>query len=186
MAERLPAGQRWIDEPIVYDIGPVPPIRLDEFRLRVYGNVDRPIALTWEEILAMPCVRLTRDFHCVTTWSVRDVVWEGVRAREIGELVSPHQGTQWVIAHGRDGYTTNVPYADFVRPDSLLAYRMNDAPLETKRGFPLRLVIPALYAWKSAKYVQAIEFLAQLRRGFWEQRGYHDRGDPWREERFRT
>ena len=134
MAKRLPAGQRWIDEPIVYDIGPVSPIRLDDFRLRVYGDVDRPIALTWEEILAMPCARLTRDFHCVTTWSVKDVVWEGVRAREIGELVSPHQGTQWVIAHGRDGYTTNVSYADFVRPDSLLAYRMNDAPLETNRG----------------------------------------------------
>ena len=85
---------------MVYDIGRVPPVRLDEFRLRVHGSVDRPIELTWEEILALPCARLTRDFHCVTTWSVRDVAWEGVRAREIAERVSPHPGTQWVIAHG--------------------------------------------------------------------------------------
>jgi len=185
-AERLPPGQRWIDEPIVYDIGPVPAVTLDAFRLRVSGNVAEPTTLTWEEILALPRVRLTRDFHCVTAWSVKDVIWEGVPAREIAKRVSPHPGTRWVIAHGRDGYTTNIPYSDFVHPDSLLAYRMNGAPLPPEHGHPLRLVIPTLYAWKSAKYVEAIEFLPQLRRGFWEERGYHDHGDPWREERFRA
>ena len=184
--ERLPPGQRWLEKPIVYSIGPVPPVDLDAFRLRVFGAVEDPVTLCWEEIMAMPCARLERDFHCVTTWSVKDIVWEGVRTRDLADRVSPDPEARWVLVRGRDGYTTNVPIEDFRRPDSLIAYGMNDEPLPGERGHPIRLVIPALYAWKSAKYVREIEFLVHRQRGFWEERRYHDRGDPWREERFRV
>ncbi len=184
--ERLPRGQRWLDEPIVYDIGPVPPVDLDTYRLRLCGAVAKPLTLRWKEILALPCVELIRDFHCVTTWSVRAIAWEGVRVRDLVDRVVPDPEALWVLARGRDGYSTNVPIEDFVQPDNILAFRMNGRRLSPEHGYPLRLVIPALYAWKSAKYVEDIEFLTHLQRGFWEERGYHDRGDPWREERFRT
>ena len=185
-AERLPVGQRWVEKPIVYDICHVPPIDLNTFRLRVSGAVQEPMSFSWDDILALPCSRLVRDLHCVTAWSVQDVAWEGVRTKEIVDRVIPDPEAKWVFVRGRDGYTTNLPIEDFGRPDSLLAYRMGDAPLRVEHGHPLRLVIPALYAWKSAKYVEEIEFLAHLRRGYWEERGFHDRGDPWREERFRV
>jgi len=185
-AERLPRGQRWIEKPVVYDIGAVPPVDLESFRLRISGAVQNALRLSWDELLALPCARLSRDFHCVTAWSVRDLVWEGVRTPDLIARALPDPEAHWVLVRGLDGYTTNVPIEDFVRPDSLLAYRLNDAPLPLEHGYPLRLVVPALYAWKSAKYVTEIEFLTHLRRGFWEERGYHDRGDPWREERFRV
>jgi len=184
--ERLPEGQRWLDEPIVYDIGPVAPVDLEAYRLRLFGAVAHPLTLTWQEIVAMPCVELVRDFHCVTAWSVRSIAWQGVRVRDLIDRVTPDPEALWVLVRGRDGYSTNVPIEDFARPDNLLAYRMNGVPLPSKHGHPLRLVLPGLYAWKSAKYVETIEFLSHLKRGFWEERGYHDRGDPWREERFRT
>ena len=184
--ERLPPGQRWLEKPIVHDIGPVPPVDLNAYRLRVFGAVKDPVTFSWEQIVAMPCAKLERDFHCVTAWSVKDIVWEGVRTRDLVNRVSPDPEARWVFVRSRDGYTTNVPIEDFRRPDSLLAYRMNGEPLPGEHGNPLRLVIPALYAWKSAKYVHEIEFLVHRERGFGEERGYHDRGDPWREERFRV
>lgn len=185
MADRLPPGQRWIDAPLVYDIGPVPSIDLSAFRLAVAGAVESPLLLSWDEVLSLPCTRLVRDVHCVTSWSVRDVVWEGVRVRELVDRVLPSPDVRWVTVRGRDGYATSIPLEDFARPDSLLAYRMNGLPLAEHHGHPLRLVVPALYAWKSAKYVERIEFSVHIQRGFWEERGYHDRGDPWREERYR-
>jgi DMSO/TMAO reductase YedYZ molybdopterin-dependent catalytic subunit len=186
MVERLPSGQRWLDEPIVYDVANVPPVNLSTYVLSVLGAVAHPAALSWEELLSLPCVELVRDFHCVTTWSVRDIKWEGVRTRELVDRVAPDPDARWVLVSGRDGYTTNMPIEDFSRPDSLLAYRMNGAEIPPDHGHPLRLVVPALYAWKSAKYVERIEFLTHLKRGYWEERGYHDRGDPWREERYRV
>ena len=186
MDERLPRGQRWIDDLIVYDIARVSPQDMSTFTLRLSGLLEIPMELTWQQLLELPCARIVRDFHCVTTWSVKDVVWEGVRTRDILDRVLPSANVSWVLAHGRDGYTTSVPFDAFGHPDSLLAYRMNDAPLPMEHGGPLRLVIPSLYAWKSAKYVNRLEFAAQMKRGFWEERGYHDRGDPWLEERFRV
>ncbi len=186
MDERLPRGQRWIDQPIVYDIARVEPLDVAEYRLRLSGLVESPGVLSWEELQSFPCARIVRDLHCVTTWSVKDVEWEGVRTQSIIERVSPSPDVQWVLARGRDGYVTCVPYDAFSRPDSLLAFRMNGDPLPLEHGQPVRLVVPSLYAWKSAKYVDRLEFVRSLRRGYWEERGYHDRGDPWREERFRT
>jgi len=185
MDRRLPPGQRWIDHPIVYDIAPVPAAETRDFRLRLWGSVEDPLELSWEQLLELRQETVIADFHCVTRWSVPDVRWEGVPARSLLEHVRLLPGTLWVMAHGREGYSTDVPLAYFSRSDTLLAHSMNGKPLDEEHGAPLRLVVPALYAWKSAKYLTGLEFLQRRRPGFWEERGYHPRGDPWREERFR-
>lgn len=185
MRGRLPPGQRWVDEPIVYDIAPVPPLGLGEYRLRVDGEVERPLELSWGEVLRLPAVESVADFHCVTGWSVRGLRWTGVPGRAIAELARPRPGVAWVMAYGREGYTTVLPYEAFLREDTLLAYGLNGEALPPRHGWPLRLVVPSLYAWKSAKYLVRLEFLKEKRLGYWEERGYHDRGDPWREERYR-
>jgi DMSO/TMAO reductase YedYZ molybdopterin-dependent catalytic subunit len=186
MDKRLPNGQRWIEDPIVYDIAHVERLEPTAARLRLSGLIETPIVLTWDQLMEMPCAKIVRDFHCVTSWSVQDVEWEGIRTQVLLDRLSPSPEVQWVLARGRDGYVTSVPYEAFARPDSLLAYRMNGKLLSLEHGQPVRLVIPSLYAWKSAKYLDQLDFVHALTRGFWEQRGYHDRGDPWREERFRT
>ncbi len=185
MTERLPPGQRWIDEPIVYDIAHVPPIDLSEARLLLTGAVANERELTWADLVALPRIAVTRDFHCVTRWSVKDVEWEGIATRTLTDLAMPLPGVTWVLAVCREGYTTGVPYERFIAEDSLVATRMNGEPLRPEHGCPLRLVVPSLYAWKYAKYLTELRFLTERRRGFWEERGYHDVGDPWREERFR-
>ncbi len=181
----LPVGQRWIEEPIPYDIGPVPDLDLSGFRLRLFGAVERPCELSWDELIRLPRVTVQADFHCVTGWSVPDLVWEGVSSQATADLVRPRQEVAWVMAHGRDGYSANIPYAHFLASDSLLAHRMNGDLLRPEHGHPLRLVVPSLYAWKSAKYLSALEFRFAARHGYWESRGYHDVGNPWRGERYR-
>jgi DMSO/TMAO reductase YedYZ molybdopterin-dependent catalytic subunit len=183
---RLPPGQTWIDRPVVYDVAVASPLSREEYRLRLFGAVTAPAELTWRDLQTLPCAVIQRDMHCVTTWSVPDVRWEGILARDILANVEVDPLVHWVLAWGRDGYSTNIPFAAFARPDTLLAFRMNGEDLPLAHGGPVRLVVPSLYAWKSAKYVEGIEFCRELRRGFWESRGYHDRGDPWSEERFRT
>ncbi len=183
--KRLPPGQRWIDHLVPYDIGPVPPLDLHQFRLRLTGEVDNPVELNWDELMRLPQVEIQQDFHCVTGWSVADVRWEGVPARAVIALVRPHADVRWVMALGREGYSTNVPYEHFARETTVLAYRMNGQPLAPENGAPLRLVVPSLYAWKSAKYLMELRFMRERRRGYWEERGYHDVGDPWQEERYR-
>jgi DMSO/TMAO reductase YedYZ molybdopterin-dependent catalytic subunit len=183
--KKLPPGQSWREDLIVYDIAPLPPLDLRNFRLRVFGRVRHPCELSWEELQALPRQRIRADFHCVEGWSVPDLVWEGVPAAAILHLVRPEPEAAWVLAHGHEGYTTTVPFAYFSRPDTLLAFSLNGEPLPPQHGWPLRLVVPSLYAWKSAKYLVALEFLRDLRRGHWEEKGYHDVGDPWREERRR-
>ncbi len=185
MIPKLPPGQRWIEGLIVYDIGPVPPLDLQNFRLRLFGAVANPQELRWEDLLALPQAQVRADFHCVEGWSVPDLLWEGVLGATIVDLVRPEPDVAWVVAHGREGYTTNVPFSYLLRPDTILAHSLNGKPLPLEHGWPLRLVVPSLYAWKSAKYLVALEFRRDLRRGYWEERGYHDVGDPWREERRR-
>ncbi|MCS7216184.1 MAG: molybdopterin-dependent oxidoreductase [Candidatus Bipolaricaulota bacterium] len=185
MSGRLPPGQRWVEELIVYDIGPVPPLDLRDFRLRLVGAVAQPQELTWAELLALPQVQVRADFHCVEGWSVPDLLWEGVSGATLVELVRPDPEAAWVVAYGRDGYSTNVPLPHFARPETVLAHSLNGNPLPLEHGWPLRLVVPSLYAWKSAKYLVALEFRRDLKRGYWEERGYHDVGDPWRGERRR-
>lgn len=185
ISSQLPPGQRWVDRPIVYDVAPAGPVDLASFRLRLHGAVRRPLEFSWTDLQALPRTRVARDFHCVTAWSVRAIPWEGVLTAELVGRVEPDSDANWVLARGRDGYSTLVPLDAFAASDSLVAYRMADAPLLPEHGYPLRLVVPSLYAWKSAKYLDELEFLRAPVRGFWEARGYHDRGDPWKEERYR-
>jgi len=182
---RLPPGQRWVDRLIVYDVAAVPPVDPQQVSLRLFGDVDRPIDLSLIAFSRLPQVEATCDLHCVTRWSVRDVHFAGVSTRTILDLVRPTASVTWVIAHGREGYRTNVPSDHFAREETLLALEMNGEPLAAEHGAPLRLVVPSLYLWKSAKYLSALEFTSAMRRGTWEEAGYHDVGDPWREERFR-
>ncbi len=183
--DRLPPGQKWIGAPIPYDIvDQLPEVDLQNYRLRVWGEVENPMEFTYEEILKLPSVRLIADFHCVTRWSVKDLAWEGVQTLEICKLVKPKLEAKFVMVHCLEGYTTNLPLEYFSAEDSILAYKMNGQVIPKRHGYPLRLVVPQLYAWKSAKYVTGIEFMKEDKAGFWEARGYNMKGDPWKEERY--
>ncbi len=183
--DRLPPGQRWISAPIPYDIvDELPEVDIKEYRLRVWGEVENPMEFTYEDLLNLPAVKLIADFHCVTRWSVEDLTWEGVQTLEICKLVNPKSEAKFVIIHCLEGYTTNLPFEYFSAEDSILAYKMNGQVIPRRHGYPLRLVVPQLYAWKSAKYVTGIEFMKEDRPGFWELRGYNMKGDPWKEERY--
>ncbi len=169
----------------VLDAGGPPRVDLETWKLEIFGLIGQPMAWSWREFLELPRVRVFSDFHCVTKWSRLDNVWEGVSTREIvaragGAL--PEAG--FVLAHGYDdGFTTNVPLADFLGEDALIATTHDGEPLNLEHGGPARLVVPQLYAWKSAKWLRRIELLACDQAGFWESNGYHMRGDPWKEER---
>jgi len=154
----------------------------------IWGLVETPWQCTYDEFVALPRVTVHADMHCVTRWSKLDIVWEGVSTREIMAKVQPHATAKYVMVHCEQGFTTNLPLEDFLAEDCLFAWRHNGQDLEPSHGYPLRLVIPRLYAWKSAKWVRGIEFLDRDRAGFWEEHehgGYHMRGDPWAEQRFR-
>lgn len=183
-AERLPPGQYLEDEMPVLHYGPVPRFDPNTWDFRVFGLVANPLRLRYDDILAMPAKRFVADVHCVTHWSVLDTVWEGVPARDILMLAQPLPEARYVLVHAEHGYTANVPLERLMDDDVLLAYRYRDAPLAPEHGYPLRLVLPKLYFWKSAKWVRGFELMAQDRKGFWESRGYHNEGDPWKEERY--
>lgn len=178
-----PSRQRWIGEPIVYDIAPVPPIDLSRVWLLLTGAVAIECELDGSDLEALPRIAVTRDFHCGTRWSAKDIAWEGIATRTLVDLAKPLPDTAWVLAVCREGYTTGTPYERLVVEDSLVATHMNGAPLRPEHGHPLRLVVPTLHAWKSAKYLKEPRFLTERERGFLEERGYHSIGDPWREER---
>lgn len=181
---RLPPGQVLTDRfPILHE-GDVPEYDLKEWRLSVFGLVGTERSFTLEEVYAMPKAQVTCDIHCVTRWSKFDTVWEGVRFRNFLSLLDVKPEAKYVMFHADPDYETNVPLADLLGDDVLLAYRYNGKPLTDKHGFPLRMVIPRLYFWKSAKWVRGIEFMAENRPGFWERNGFHLRADPFREERF--
>ena len=183
--DRLPPGQHWIQYPIVYDIVErVPDVDIKKYRFKVWGEVENPLDLSYEEVLDLPSVEVVADFHCVTRWSVREILWEGVPTEEIIKLARPKEDAKYVFVYCLEGYTTNLPYEFFAKEDSLLAYKMFGEPIPKEHGYPLRLVVPQLYAWKSAKYVWGIEFRKEDRPGYWEERGYHMVGDPWKEQRF--
>ena len=183
--DRLPPGQHWINYPLVYDIvDRLPRIDIEKYRFRVWGEVENPIELTYEEVKSLPSVELVADFHCVTRWSVKEIPWEGVPTREIIERVKPKDSARFVMVHCLEGYTANMPLEYFAKEDSILAYKMYGEEIPQEHGYPLRLVVPQLYAWKSAKYVWGIEFLKEDRPGYWEERGYHMLGEPWKEQRY--
>lgn len=182
--ERLPPGQHLVRDWPVLDLGRQPDIATDRWRLEVRGRVEHPVTLDWAALMALPQSDVTSDIHCVTTWSRYDNRWQGVATRDLIAAVHPRDEAIAVMLHGYDGYTTNVPLADFAASDALIAHHWEGRPLAREHGGPARLVIPHLYFWKSAKWISAIEFIGADKPGFWEVNGYHIRGDPWAEERY--
>ena len=183
-AERLPPGQRKVETWPVLDLGIQPEIPVHAWRLFVDGEVENPAIWNWREFTDFPKTTITTDIHCVTAWSRYDNRWQGVAARDLLKVVRPRSDAQYVIFHAYDTYTTNVPLADFAADDVLLAWSWNGEPISREHGGPLRAVIPRLYFWKSAKWIKRIEFSAIDKPGFWELRGYHNYGNPWREQRY--
>ena len=184
LAKRIPAGQTLTEKWPVLHAGSVPQVNLASWRFRIRGLVEQERELTWEEFRALPVMTNTSDFHCVTAWSRLDNRWEGVSTREALGLVQPTSEARFVMVHGENDYTTNLPLEAILEDDCLFAWSHDGEPLTPMHGGPLRLIVPKLYAWKSAKWVTGIELMAQDRPGYWEQRGYHMHGDPWTEERF--
>lgn len=183
-ALRLPPGQRLVTNWPVLDLGVQPHVPLDSWQLAIDGAVDNPVTLSWQDFRALPPFSDVSDIHCVTQWSRYDNRWDGVSTRSIVELVQPYASVNHVLLHSHDGYTTNVVLDHFVEDDCLIAHSHDGAPLTREHGGPARLVIPRYYFWKSAKWIQRIQFLAVDHPGFWEVRGYHNVGDPWLEERY--
>jgi len=181
---RLPPGQSLTLKWPVLHYGSVPRFDAKLWDFRVTGVVEHPLCLTWEEFSQLTRVDRTSDFHCVTRWSRFDNRWTGVAMREILSRVRPKPEAKYVLVHAEQGYTANVPLADLDRDNVLLATHHDGEPLTPDHGYPLRLIVPQLYAWKSVKWVRGLEFLNQDQAGFWEQNGYHMRGDPFKEERF--
>jgi DMSO/TMAO reductase YedYZ molybdopterin-dependent catalytic subunit len=182
--DRLPPGQYLVSGFPVLSYGPTPRFDPAKWDFSLIGMVEQPVKLNWEEFRKLPLSGQTSDFHCVTTWSRYDNHWEGVKTADLMKLIKLKPGTGFVFVRSDGGYTTNLPLNEFLADDVMLAYRHNGKDLEPDHGWPLRLVVPKLYGWKSAKWVRSLEFLARDRRGFWEVRGYHNHGDPWTEERY--
>ena len=181
---RLPPGQSPTVKFPVFTFQTVPTV--GAWALGVFGDVEQPLMLDEEAFAALPRVRQTSDFHCVTRWSQFDMAWEGVRVRELLERARPRPTATHVLAHGLDGYTTNLPLPVLLADDVLVADRYEGAPLTPEHGYPIRLLVPARYGWKSAKWLHALQVLDHDEPGFWEQNGYHNNGDPWGEERHGT
>lgn len=185
-AARVPPGQSRTRKWPVLDAAGPPLIALDKWKLRLFGNVAQPVEWTWEEFQRLPRVKVFSDFHCVTRWSRLGNLWEGVGTRELlARAGGPTPDARFVLAHGYDGaWTTNLPLADFLAADALVAFLHDGEPISLEHGGPARLIVPRLYAWKSAKWIAGLELLNEDRAGFWERNGYHMRGDPWKEERY--
>jgi DMSO/TMAO reductase YedYZ molybdopterin-dependent catalytic subunit len=182
--DRLPPGQTLTSGFPVLDLGVKPEIALDQWTLTLDGLVGKPAALTWAQFNALPQVEDVSDFHCVTSWSKYDCHWGGVAFTTLYELVQPKPEAAFVYFTSYDGYSTNVPLEQCLEADVLVATHFAGQPLAREHGGPARVIIPKLYAWKGAKFVQGITFLAQDKLGFWEVRGYSNRADPWKEERY--
>ena len=182
--QRLPPGQHLTTGFPILDLGIHPAFNPQTWRLRVEGLVENPLVLSYAELLALPKTTVVADFHCVTTWSKYDVTWGGWAFRALLERVIPRPEAAFVIQTSGDGYTTNVALAELLSDDIVLAYELEGQPLPLEHGGPLRITVPQLYAWKSAKFLHTLTFCAQDQPGYWEQRGYHNHGDPWNEERY--
>ncbi|MSO55517.1 MAG: sulfite oxidase-like oxidoreductase [Acidobacteria bacterium] len=187
----VPVGQHLVKNWPVLDLGEQPEVSLDAWKLEIGGLVDNPITLDWKQFLALPQVDDVSDFHCVTTWSRLDNHWQGVRFRTIAELAVPAEEARHILCTGYDfmpgsfiPYTVNVPLARAVDDDVLLVHTWEGQPLPREHGGPVRMITPKLYAWKGAKWIRKIEFLAEDRKGFWEVRGYSNTAEPWFSDRY--
>ncbi len=181
--ERVPPGQFLTTKFPVLTYGSTPKVDLDTFSLKLFGLVEREVELSWKEFTGLEWTTVTADFHCVTQWSQLDNTWEGVTLATVAGLARPKPQAKFIMAHCYGGYTTNLPL-DLAMEEGLLAHKQEGKELGEGHGWPLRLVVPSRYGWKSAKWVNGIEFMAEDAPGFWEQRGYNNDADPWKEERF--
>lgn len=181
---RLPPGQTLTTGFPVLDLGMQPEIPLTQWRLKIDGLVEQPVELTWDQFNALPQVEDVSDFHCVTTWSKYDCRWSGVAFTTLYERVRPDAAARFVYFTGYDGYSTNVPLEKCLDDDVLIATAFDGKPLAREHGGPARVIIPKLYAWKGAKFVNGISFLAEDKLGYWEVRGYSNTADPWTEDRY--
>jgi DMSO/TMAO reductase YedYZ molybdopterin-dependent catalytic subunit len=182
--QRLPPGQHLTRDWPTLDLGLTPEISHARWHLDVHGAVDNPLFWSFAEFSARARTSVTSDIHCVTTWSRYDNRWVGLPTRDLLAACQPRERARFVVLHSYDGYTTNLALEDFAAEDALLAHSWSGEPLTSEHGGPVRLVVPHLYFWKSAKWLQAIEFLENDAPGYWEIRGYHNRGDPWAEQRY--
>ena len=178
--QTLAVGDRW---PLLH-FGPVPEIDVTSWDLRVFGEVENELRFDFGELRALPQKEVTADIHCVTGWSRLGDTWTGVPIQEILRRAGPKPGVTHVMAHCEYGYTTSVPLGVLDDDDVLLCHRWNGQDLTVEHGWPLRLLVPKKYFWKSAKWLRGLEFMPRNRLGFWEQRGYHDEADPWKEQRY--
>jgi DMSO/TMAO reductase YedYZ molybdopterin-dependent catalytic subunit len=181
---RLPPGQYLTEKWPVLHAGSIPSTDLAAWDLRVWGEVENELRLSWEELQALPSVEVTQDIHCVTRWSKFDMSFKGVPWRELEALVKPRPSAHFAIAHAEQGFTANVPLSFLRDEQALLAYEANGEPLTAEHGSPLRLVIPGKYFWKSAKWLRGIELSSSDKPGFWERYGYHNEADPFEEQRY--
>jgi DMSO/TMAO reductase YedYZ molybdopterin-dependent catalytic subunit len=182
----LPPGQYVPRGWPVLHYGPVPKFRPKDWDFRVYGAtaVDRQYRWGWDEFDGLPTEKVVADFHCVTKFTIPDNLWEGLTGAAFVELAPPHPDVTHVMVWAEYGYSANLRMADFLADGTMLATHHNGERLTPDHGFPVRLVVPHLYAWKSVKWARAVEYLVQDRRGFWEERGYHNTADPWCEQRY--
>lgn len=185
-SDRVPPGQFVTDRFPVLHHGSVPHIDLESWNLRVFGQVKEELLLDWRAVRSLPETTITRDVHCVTRWSKLDTTWSGVLWRDFLRVlaIQPLPEATHVMFHCEQGYTTNISLAVLDDDDTMFAWHYDGKPLTPEHGWPLRVVIPKKYFWKSAKWVRGVEFLVENQPGFWETHGYHMEGDPWREERF--
>ena len=182
--DRLPPGQHLVKNWPVLDLGEQPAVSTDTWRLEVGGLVETPLDLSWTAFQALEQSTRVSDIHCVTTWSRYDNKWRGVATRDLLDLAMPKQQASHVMLTSYDGYTTNLPLADFAAEDAILATAWEDLPLTREHGGPMRLIVPHLYLWKSAKWLRRIDLMAADAAGFWERNGYSMYGDPWSEQRY--
>jgi DMSO/TMAO reductase YedYZ molybdopterin-dependent catalytic subunit len=181
---RLPPGQYLTEKWPVLHAGSVPRVDLATWDLRIWGEIEKPLALAWERFQALPATEVTTDIHCVTRWSRFDTRFRGVHWRELAALVEPRPSARFVIAHAEHGYTANIPLEALEDENALLAYEADGEPLAPEHGWPLRLVIPSRYFWKSAKWLRGLELSDRDRPGYWEKYGYHMNADYRDEERY--
>jgi DMSO/TMAO reductase YedYZ molybdopterin-dependent catalytic subunit len=182
--DRLPPGQYLTEKWPVLHAGTVPDTDLATWDFRVFGEVESPLTLSWDEFAALPTREITTDIHCVTRWSRFDTSFKGVHWSELAKVVKPKPSARYVLAHAEQDFTANVPLAALEDEEALLAYEADGEPLTPEHGWPLRLVIPKRYFWKSAKWLRGIELLDHDEPGFWERLGYHNEADYWKEERY--
>lgn len=182
-SDRVPPGQHLTNGFPVLTYGPTPSIDKKDWKFRVWGLATEK-TFTWDDFMSMPQHDFTADFHCVTTWSKLDVQWTGVKVVDFLKYVELDRSAAHVMEHCYGGYTTNISMEDFVREENFFAHTLFGQPLPAEHGGPMRSVVPHIYAWKSAKWINGLEFLDKQQLGFWERNGYHHRGEPWAEERY--